>query len=125
MCERTSHLSKQEIANHGNRKRTPIGSDLVIVKRKPRISCGGTWLTGKLNGHYFIALVFSEHAEQPDFEFGASRISKLWIKRMEDQKTMVSFDRGWDTRPKTKLASEIMDLLMANLADLVYKPQHK
>jgi hypothetical protein len=101
-------------------KNDAIGNDLVIVKKKERLSCGGTWVTGTLNGHYFDALVFADHADHPDFELGTSRISKLWIKRIVDQKTMVSFDRGWDTRPKTELAGKIMDFLMANLADRIY-----
>jgi hypothetical protein len=118
--ERPSFPIKRTLNMKKTVKTNAVGEDLVIVKKKERLSCGGVWVTGSLSGHYFDALIFQEHAEHPDFELGTSRISKLWIKRIKDQKTMVSFDRGWDTRPKTKLAGEIMDFLMANLADRVY-----
>ena len=71
-------------------------------------------------GHKFNALVFPEHAEVPDYELGASRISKLWLQRTADVATVVNFDRGWDVRPTTKLAEAIVDFLAEGLADYVY-----
>ena len=56
----------------------------------------GTWVRGLLNGHRFDALVFPEHAENPEYELRASRISKLWIKRLADQQTVFNWDRGMD-----------------------------
>ena len=93
---------------------------LRITKIKPRRSCGGSWILGTIGGHKFEALVFPEHAESPDFELNDSRISKLWIRRLDDMTTVVNFDRGWDILPATPRAAAIVDLLAAGLADHIY-----
>jgi hypothetical protein len=97
-----------------------IGDDLVITKTTRRAAGAGTWVIGRLNGHRFDALVFPEHADYPDYELGESRISKLWIKRLSDDRTVCNFDRGWDVRPTTKLAAAIVDFLAAGLAERTY-----
>jgi hypothetical protein len=97
-----------------------IGDDLVITKTTRRASGAGTWVIGTTNGHLFNALVFPAHAECPDFELGESRISKLWIKRLSDEKVVCNFDRGWDVRPTTKTAAAIVDFLAAGLAEHTY-----
>ena len=93
---------------------------LRITRIKPRKSCGGSWVLGTIAGHRFEALVFPEHADSPDFELGDSRISKLWIRRIEDQVTVANFDRGWDVLPATPRATTIVDLLAAGLAEHVF-----
>jgi hypothetical protein len=105
-------------ANHDNKR--GIGDDLVILKTTRRAAGAGTWVCGTTMGHTFSALVFPEHAEYPDYELGKSRISKLWIKRLSDDRTVVNFDRGWDVRPTTKLAAAIVDFLAAGLAERTY-----
>ena len=102
-------------------KAKKIGEDLVIARTNPRTGVPGIWVNGILNAHRFSALVFSEHAEYPDYELETSRISKLWLKKIDGGETMANFDRGWDIRPRTKYAGKIVDFLAANLADLVYK----
>ena len=84
------------------------------------VKCGATHFTGTLNGHRFDALVFSAHAECPDYELGDSRISKLWLQSLADHRVVANFDRGWDIRPTTKTATAIVDFLAAGLADCVY-----
>ena len=54
-----------------------VGHDLEITKTTRRASGGGTWVCGTLSGHRFDALVFPEHADNPEWEIGDSRISKL------------------------------------------------
>jgi hypothetical protein len=71
-------------------------------------------------GHRFDALVFAEHAEVPEYELNDSRISKLWVQRTADRATVANFDRGWDLRPTTIVAEQIVDLLAAGLAEHVY-----
>lgn len=93
---------------------------LQITKVKPRKSCGGSWIIGTIAAHRFEALVFPEHADSPDFELADSRISKLWVRRIDDNVTVVNFDRGWDIRPTTPLAATIVDLLAAGLAEHVF-----
>ena len=98
-----------------------IGDDLVITKTTRRAAGSGTWAIGTIAGYRFNALVFPAHAECPDYELGSSRISKLWLQELGGGATAANFDRGWDTRPRTKLAGKITDFLAANLADLVYR----
>ena len=108
--------------NNGTRKTNAceMGDDLRITKTTRRASGGGTWVIGTIAGHRFDALVFPEHAECPDYELGDSRISKLWLQRIADKTTVVNFDRGWDIRPATKIATAIVDFLAAGLAELIY-----
>ena len=70
-----------------------VGCDFEITKTTRRASGGGTWVSGKLNGHRFDALVFPEHAEVAEYELGDSRISKLWVQRLADKKTLQI--NGW------------------------------
>ena len=98
-----------------------LGDDLRITKTTRRAAGGGTWVIGTLAGHRFDALVFPEHAECPDYELADSRISKLWLKRLADGKTVLNFDRGWDLRPTDATAAAVMDFLAADLADLIYR----
>jgi hypothetical protein len=97
-----------------------IGDDLVITKKTRRLSAGGTWVRGSLNGHRFEALVFSEHAESESYELEDSRISKLWIQRIADKQEVVNFDRGWDRQPTDATAKAIVDFLAAGLAEHIY-----
>jgi hypothetical protein len=82
-----------------------------------RILWNRSRLCGRLNGHRFDALVFSEHAEVATFELGDSRISKIWVQRLADKATVANFHRGWDVRPTTDEATAIIDFLAAGLAD--------
>ncbi|MBN2024052.1 MAG: hypothetical protein JW809_14815 [Pirellulales bacterium] len=97
-----------------------IGDDLRITKTTRRAAGSGTWVIGAVAGHRFEALVFPAHAACPDFELGDSRLSKLWIERLADRRTVCSFDRGWDLRPATPEAAAIADFLAAGLAEHVY-----
>ncbi len=103
---------------------TPDASELLeslrITKVQRRTSCGGSWVVGTIAGHRFDALVFPEHADRADFELEDSRISKLWLKQLDNHATVANFDRGWDIRPTTPLAAAIVDVLAAGLAEHVF-----
>ena len=99
---------------------TDLLDTLKITKIEQRTSFGGAWVSGTIGGHRFDALVFPEHAECPDYELGDSRISKLTVQRISDKATVANFDRGWDVRPTTTVAGQIVDLLAAGLAETVY-----
>jgi hypothetical protein len=49
-----------------------------------------------MSGHRFDALVFPEHAANPVWEIGDSRLSKLFIQRLADRQTVFNWDRGAD-----------------------------
>jgi hypothetical protein len=97
-----------------------LADSLNLKKVSRRDSTAGAWVYGTIAGHRFDALVFPEHAESETYELGTSKISKLWVQRLADKKTVVNFDRGWDVRPTDDLATRIMDFLAAGLADTVF-----
>jgi hypothetical protein len=90
---------------------------LEITKTDGR-KTGGTWVTGTIAGHRFEALVFPEHAEVPEYELDGSRISKLWLKSAEGE--VANFDRGWDRKPVNEMATAIVGLLAAGIAETVF-----
>ena len=97
-----------------------IGDDLEITKVTRQAAGAGTWVGGRLNGHRFDALVFPEHAEHADYEIGQSRISKLWIKRLADQRVVFNWDRGADVPADDQTTKALVDFLAAGLADLIF-----
>ena len=97
-----------------------LGDDLRITKTTRRAAGGGTWVCGTIAGHRFDALVFPEHADNPDWEIGESRISKLWVQRLADRRTAFNWDRGADVPAVDPVAAAIVDFLCAGLAEHVY-----
>ena len=98
---------------------TDLIETLRITKVERRNSASGAWVRGTIAGHRFSALVFPEHAENPEWELDDSRISKLWVQRISDRTVVAYFERGWDLRPQTDIAGQIVDLLAGGLAEMV------
>ncbi len=97
-----------------------LGDDLRITKISLRASGAGKWVCGTIAGHRFDALVFSEHADNPEWEIGDSRISKLWVQRLADRQQVFNWDRGADVPAADATVAAIVDFLCAGLADLAY-----
>jgi hypothetical protein len=97
-----------------------IGEDLVVSKPHPRDQFEGSWIEGTLNGHKFNALVFKDHADDLSWELLDSRISKLWVQRLSDSKTVFNWDRGMDVPAEDRVAQTIVEFLCAGLAEHVY-----
>ena len=106
--------------NATNPEDLDVGHDLEITKTTRRASGGGTWVCGTLSGHRFDALVFPEHADCSDWEIGDSRISKLFIQRLADKRTVFNWDRGADVPAADALVGQIVDFLAGGLADHIY-----
>jgi hypothetical protein len=104
----------------GDVKDLDLGCDLTIASIDTRIGAAGRWVKGTLHGHRFEALVFPQHAQNPEHEIGDSRISKLWIQSLEDGEVVYNWDRGQDVPPQDEMAKIIVDFLAAGLADYVY-----
>ena len=107
---------------HGDAKMTQHDLDLTITKISNRSrNAGGAWVQGKINDEYrFDALVFADHAESESYELNQSKISKLWIQRLADKKTMFNFDRGLDVRAVNTETQVVVDFLCEGLSDLVF-----
>jgi hypothetical protein len=97
-----------------------LGDDLRITKKTRQAAGAGTWVCGTIAGHRFHALVFAEHAENPEWEIGDSRISKLWVQRLADRREVFNWDRGADVPAADPVAAAIVDFLIVGLADLAY-----
>lgn len=108
---------KNANANHEN---LDLGDDLMITKTTRRNSGGGTWVSGTIHGHRFEALVFPQHAENPEWEISDSRISKLWLARLADKVAVYSWDRGADRPAAGATAAAIVDFLCGGLAEHTY-----
>jgi hypothetical protein len=65
-------------------------------------------------------LVFPEHAANPEWEIGDSRISKLRIQRLADRRAVFNWDRGADVNAGDELTRAIVDFLAGGLADHIY-----
>ena len=97
-----------------------FGDDLTFTRQAPRPTVGGTWVIGLVAGHRFQALVFEEHADDPAWELGASRISKLWVQRLADRTVVFNFDRGLDVPAQNELARAVVEFLAERLANRVF-----
>jgi hypothetical protein len=97
-----------------------LGDDLEFTEQPLRAASGGTWVIGRIAGHRFEALVFPEHAENPAFEIGESRISKLWLQRLSDRKVVFNWDRGSDVPAADERAQQIVDFLAEGLAEHLF-----
>ncbi|QDV89911.1 hypothetical protein RAS2_09860 [Phycisphaerae bacterium RAS2] len=94
---------------------------LEVTMMRSRTAAGGAWVGGTIAGHRFSALVFSQPAVNRQWEVNTtSRISKLWVQRLDDGVTVYNWDRGLDVAPRTDLAARIVALLAEGLADLVW-----
>ncbi len=82
------------------------------------LTSSGLWVRGRIDQFDFVALIFGQHADMPEFEIGSSRISKLQIKRRADSVEVAHFDRGWDISPVDSDTNSAVDYLTAGLADL-------
>ena len=109
-----------DTTNHDEREDFDVSFDFEITRVRGRESAGGKWVSGRLSGHRFDALVFAQHAEVESYELGQSQISKLWLQRLNDKTEVANFDRGWDVQPKTDEAAAIVDYLAAGLADMTF-----
>ena len=112
------HPEETNMAGANDRTTPAFGADLTFTT-DPR-PAGGTWAIGLLAGHRFQALVFADHADNPAWELGASRISKLWVQRAGDRAVVFNFDRGLDVPAQDPQAQTVVAYLAAHLAERVF-----
>jgi hypothetical protein len=104
-----------------DRTEIDVGCDFAITSAREREhGVGGTWVSGRLNGHEFCALVFREHAREASYEIGDSRISKLWLRRDADRAVVFNWDRGADVEAGDATTRTIVGFLADGLAEYVF-----
>jgi hypothetical protein len=94
--------------------------ELTRISRR-QTQTGGTWVRGRLQGCRFEALVFPEHPDDPGWELGSSRISKLWLQRLADRRTVFHWDRGPDVAAADAGVQTVVDFLAGGLAEFIYR----
>jgi hypothetical protein len=94
---------------------------LANLEIEHRVSAPGAWVRGKIGIFSFVALVFSEHAENPNWEIGQSRISKLWLQRLTEARAVYNWDRGMDLPAADEQAAAAVKWLTTHLADHVFR----
>jgi len=98
-----------------------VGHDLEITKVTRQAAGAGNWVCGTMSEHRFDALMFPEHAANPDWEIGDSRISKLFIQRLTDKRVTFNWDRGADVPAADFVTECIVDFLAGGLADHIFR----
>lgn len=99
--------------NQHNQKATDEGLTISRIRNT-------RWIIGRVGGYRFDALVFAEHADFEEFEIGRSRISKLWVRREADRRTVFNWDRGADIDAADEETRRVVARITENLARLVY-----
>lgn len=99
---------------------TTIG-DLVLTIQ-PRSKTESGWASGRIGGFRFEALVFPAHALIASYEIGRSRISKLQVRRLDDDTLVYNWDRGLDHDAPDQATRQAVDTITAQLADGLYGP---
>ncbi len=94
--------------------------DLVILQVDPPAAQGRCWVRGVVRGYQFAAKLYPRHALYPWCELGESRISKLEIRRIADDRLVATFDRGWEIVPTANTACQVLKFLETSLAHRVY-----
>ncbi len=95
--------------------------DLNITKIERRAeNVGGSCVSGTIDGFRFDALVFAGHADCEGYELEGSRISKLWIQRSIDKKTVFNWDRGSDVLAADTETQVIVEFLCEGLTEFVF-----
>jgi len=94
--------------------------DLVFLDVVPSAARGCCWALGVVKEYRFAARLCRHHSLIPWRELGHSRISKLKVQQLDDEKVVANFDQGWETVPKTKTACDVVELLVTSLADRIY-----
>jgi hypothetical protein len=78
---------------------------------------GGTWYVGRVDGHYFEALVFAEPSQ---YGIDGAQVSKLYLwagpKKKGGQEAAV-FERGWELQPGDEVRP-LVEFLVRELSRL-------
>lgn len=101
-----------------------VGGKVVSVTRIDKSTSGGKFISGYVGPYKFSALVFAEHAENPEWEIGRSRISKLLVSERQSSgwRAVYNWDRGLDMGipPASENVQAVVDLVCGFAADRLW-----
>jgi len=81
---------------------------------------GEAWVHGELGMHHYLALVFHDQPAEPHHALDKTRISKLWIREINSDKTVLHYERGWVVYPVSYGATHLLFRLAHDLANVVF-----
>jgi len=84
------------------------GDISAITKKLCVRKIRSNWVTGTFKGLKVQAKVYSEPSK---YGIAKGRVSKLVVYNPDGGKEYLSYDRGWDIRPQTKPAKEILTII--------------
>jgi hypothetical protein len=90
-----------------------------VIRHIIRRPVGGIWLDGTIGSFRFQALVFAAHATNAEWELDRTKISKLWIQRVGDDRDAFNWDRGLDLPPIDSETEIILELLKLSLPEVI------
>ena len=100
---------------------TVIADHIVLTSAKPALG-SGDWVHGRVAAFRFAAKVYPEHALVQSYEIGRSRISKLELRRLDNDAIAYAWDRGLDIAAADAAAQSAVDLLAEHLANHCFGP---
>ena len=103
------------------RQPTAVLGDLILTSSKPEDGAP-TWAIGRIRAFSFQAKVYPEHARDATYEIGRSRISKLELRRLDNNAIAYAWDRGLAIPAADAAAQAAVDSLGERLADHLYGP---
>jgi hypothetical protein len=103
------------------RKPTAVLGDLILTSSKPEDDAP-TWAIGRIRAFSFQAKVYPEHARDATYEIGRSRISKLELRRLDNNAIAYAWDRGLAIPAADAATQAAVDSLGERLADHLYGP---
>jgi hypothetical protein len=83
---------------------------------------GPSMWTGRIGSFRFVAQVYGEHPACAAYAIDRSRITKLELRRTDNDRLVYAWDRGLDLLAIDATTQSAVDTLAEQLADLVYGP---
>ena len=80
------------------RAKAELGDDLTITKTTRRASGGGTWVCGTIAGYRSTPWSFPITPKPRIGNWASSRISKLWVARLETKRRSSTGTAEWTNR---------------------------
>ena len=95
------------------------------VPTTPTSSEGQSLWTGRIGTFRFTAQVYAEHPACASYEIERSRITRLELRRVDNDRLVYAWDRGLDLLAIDATTQGAVDTLAQQLAELIYGPANR